>query len=450
MGISPRADLMELEGTTQNPVFVMCCARSGSTLLRFILDEHPELACPPETCIPALYATLTSVISVLSGSKFNDIEKQPVASIPESVISQIRDISDSLIRNHLKLSGKSRYCDKSLGTARFSELISTVHPDAKFIALHRHPMDFIASALEACPWGVRGYGFDPYVDDTPGNVILALARYWIDLTTLALAFESAHPESCYRIRYEDLTGNPEEEARKLFSFLGVSEADGVTQTCFSSDRQRFGAGDHKIWRTNEITSSSVGRGWSVPAGMILPDVLATMKELTEKLGYIPVDDDWGITVPPADVRLQHVDSQLAETSEPNAQGRVLETAWLSAKLRLGATSAKSEQGGRWATIASEKFCAIAIATGGRRLAETWLVDLAAGTVTAATAEEQEESDWDVIASADVWERVASRSLNLNTAIRSCQLRYSDTGEPSPSVVDARLDLLSNFLGVSTW
>ena len=31
------------------PVGVLTCARSGSTLLRFILDSHPELACPPET-----------------------------------------------------------------------------------------------------------------------------------------------------------------------------------------------------------------------------------------------------------------------------------------------------------------------------------------------------------------------------------------------------------------
>jgi protein-tyrosine sulfotransferase len=428
-------------------VFVMCCARSGSTLLRFILDEHPELSCPPETCIPALYSTLASVVSVLSGTKFDGIEKQTVSSVPESVLFQIRAVSDLLIGDHLKLSGKSRYCDKSLGTARFAELITAVHPNAAFIALHRHPMDFIASALEACPWGVRGYGFDPYMDDTPGNAILALARYWVDLTTLALAFESAHPESCYRIRYEDLTDNPETEAKKLFAYLGMSEIDGVTKTCFSRDRQRFGAGDHKIWRTNEVTSSSVGRGWSIPAGMILPDVLEKINELTEQLGYVPVDDDWGITAPPADIRLQGENSQFTEVGNNSIRDSAYESAWLGERLRLG-TITRSEEKQRWAEIASEKFCVIAI--GDRRLAEAWLVDLAVGTVTAAAAEQQAQSDWDVIASADVWKRVVNRSLNLNTAIRSCHLRYSDSGDPSPAVVDARLDLLSNFLGITTW
>jgi len=37
-----------------DPVFVLCNVRSGSTLLRFGLDAHPDLACPPETNLPAL------------------------------------------------------------------------------------------------------------------------------------------------------------------------------------------------------------------------------------------------------------------------------------------------------------------------------------------------------------------------------------------------------------
>jgi hypothetical protein len=37
-----------------DPVFVLCNGRSGSTLLRFLLDAHPDLACPPETNLPDL------------------------------------------------------------------------------------------------------------------------------------------------------------------------------------------------------------------------------------------------------------------------------------------------------------------------------------------------------------------------------------------------------------
>jgi hypothetical protein len=30
------------------PIFILSCYRSGSTLLRYILDSHPDVYCPPE------------------------------------------------------------------------------------------------------------------------------------------------------------------------------------------------------------------------------------------------------------------------------------------------------------------------------------------------------------------------------------------------------------------
>jgi sulfotransferase family protein len=50
------------------PVFVLCAGRSGSTLLRFLLDAHPELACPPETRLAAMCAQIAGVWSQLEGS----------------------------------------------------------------------------------------------------------------------------------------------------------------------------------------------------------------------------------------------------------------------------------------------------------------------------------------------------------------------------------------------
>ncbi len=51
-----------------DPTFVLCHGRSGSTLLRFLLDSHPELACPPETNLPALCAHLATVWSLIEGA----------------------------------------------------------------------------------------------------------------------------------------------------------------------------------------------------------------------------------------------------------------------------------------------------------------------------------------------------------------------------------------------
>src|SRR5580692_4286505 len=48
-----------------DPVFVLCAGRSGSTLLRFLLDAHPDLACPPETRLPWLARQLATAWTVI-------------------------------------------------------------------------------------------------------------------------------------------------------------------------------------------------------------------------------------------------------------------------------------------------------------------------------------------------------------------------------------------------
>src|SRR5262249_12299147 len=55
--------------------------------------------------------------------------------------------------------------------------------------------------------------------------------------------------------------------------------------------------------TTRISADSVGRGWAVPAEMMGPALMAAVNELAGKLGYAPVDEDWGIAAVPPDVRL---------------------------------------------------------------------------------------------------------------------------------------------------
>jgi hypothetical protein len=56
-------------GASADPVFVLCMGRTGSTLLRFLLDAHPDLACPPETNVSALCGQLANVWAHLARSR---------------------------------------------------------------------------------------------------------------------------------------------------------------------------------------------------------------------------------------------------------------------------------------------------------------------------------------------------------------------------------------------
>ena len=433
--------------SVRDPVFVICLARSGSTLLRFLLDAHPELACPPETNVPTLCSHLATVWSLIEGAPLSVNRNDEPPEIPDAAIAGIRRTLDEMIGSYLARKGKRRYCDKSLGTARYADLLLRVFPEARFICLYRHPMDVIASGMEACPWGLNGYGFDAYIAETPGNAVLALARYWADNTASILAVEERYPDRCHRVRYEDLAADPEHAIESVFSFLQESPAPGVSAACFSGERERFGPGDHKIWWTSQITSESVGRGWSVPAGMINPGIKAAMNEIAGQLGYLPADDSWGTTAPPADLRADA--SAVGATSAPAAAARP-GSGKLGEQLRRGLAAASPGMAEKWGKHASETFVAVEVDGRAVKTAEYWLVDLKTWTVSPVSQEAQEKSDWDIIGDADAWERVIRRDLNLNVALRSCQLRYCDETHAGPQVSEARIGILASMLGLAVW
>jgi len=454
-----------------DPVFVLCSGRSGSTLLRFLLDAHPDLACPPETNVPALCAQLATVWSLIEGAPLSVNRGDEPPLVPDTAIAGIRATVNMMVGSYLERRGKKRYCDKSLGTARFADLLQRVYPEARFLCLYRHPMDVIASGMEACPWGLNGYGFDPYIATTPGNAVLALARFWADNTAETLMAEERFGERCLRVRYEDLVADPEGTATAIFAFLGVAPAPGISANCFSAERERFGPADYKIWYTSKITKDSIGRGWSVPVALVAPQVLATMNELVGKLGYLPMDGDWGTSEPPADLRVSSGESaegkeekrwseaagDLDVSAADEAAAQTAQTGCVSARsqrlaslLRDGLASAEADAVSRWGPYATETFVAVWVPRNPRATAEHWLVDLGARTVSYASRTAQKSSNWDIVGSADAWEQVISGDLNLNVALRACQLRYCDGDESRPLAADTRMAILAHLLGLVTW
>ncbi len=84
-----------------DPVFVLCCGRSGSTLLRFLLDAHPDLACPPETNMAALCAQLASLWSLLAGAPLPVEPQDEPPVIPSAAIAGIRQSLDLMVGPYL-------------------------------------------------------------------------------------------------------------------------------------------------------------------------------------------------------------------------------------------------------------------------------------------------------------------------------------------------------------
>lgn len=453
-GGGAQADAVSAAGiAVTDPVFVLCSARSGSTLLRFLLDGHPDLACPPEMNLPALCAQLASVWSLVEGAPLSPERGEEPPVIPDAAVSGIRYTLDLMLGSYLARRGKRRYCDKSLGTARFAELLLRLYPEAKFVCLYRHPMDVIASGMEACPWGLTGYGFDPYIGASPGNMVLALARYWADAAAAAAAIEERFPESCHRVRYEDLVAAPEGVAQDVFRFLRAAPAPGISDSCFTAERERIGPADYKIWHTSGITAGSVGRGWRIPAGQIPAQVLEQVNTLADELGYLPVGPEWGSGAPPGDVR---ADARDAWAGAPGVEelgvgsSLGLASAAVEDRLRAGLTRLGDGFAHRWGGQAVRPF---GVVVTGRTRADgqlRWRVDPAARTLVTVAARDDDATEWDILGPAAAWQQVISGDINLGVALRRQDLRYCDADEAGAVATEIRIDMLGDFLGLARW
>jgi hypothetical protein len=435
-----------------DPVFVLCMGRSGSTLLRFLLDAHPDLACPPETSLPAMCGQLAVVWSLIEGAPLSANRGDTPPEVPDAAVAGIRHMVDEMTGSYLARRGKKRFCDKSLGSAQFASLLMRIYPGARFLCLYRHPMDMISSGLDACPWGLNGYGFDAYIGSSPGNAVMALARYWLDNATVIAAVEGQHPDRCHRVRYEDLVTAPDETAQEIFAFLGVRPVPGIADSCFSGEREQFGPGDHKIWATSKVSADSVGRGESIPVGLIPPPVVAGINDLVGKLGYLPLDEEWGTPGMSGDPRApETIRATVRPPGRPGGPGGADEAAAaLHDRLRDGLARIDERFSSQWGPCRGERFLVVSrpVAAGAEGEAG-WLVDLSDRTICRYDPD-ADGAEWTIIGSPQAWSAVLAGEVNLHAAVRHCELRYCDPGGDGPFDAQIRIGMLADLLCLSSW
>jgi hypothetical protein len=445
-----------------DPVFVLCSGRSGSTLLRFLLDAHPDLACPPETRLPWLAKQLATAWAVIENAPPSAGGNAADGAVSAPVAEGLRRSPDPMMTAYLERRGKKRYCDKSLGAAQHARLLLQIWPAARFICLYRHPMDVIASGIEASPWGLASYGFEPYIGVPPDNNVAALARYWLDYTTSIVKAEERFTERCLPVRYEDLVTDPDGQIERIFGFIGAAPAPGIVERCFGPEHQRFGPGDYKIWNTSRVSADSVGRGWTMPAGKIPEPLLARVNELAEVLGYVQVGEQWGTGAKPADLRIAKSDlpqpadaAQAAEQADEPRQAPVTLPDWatgVAGRVRAGLSRVDEEFARAHGARAKESVLLFVSAPGWADADAWWRLDLAAGTLTEGLGDREVDTDWSLTGSAQAWDRLLAGESNLGVAFRRGDLRYADKGDAGAGSIgaDTRVAMLTDLLGISGW
>jgi len=175
------------------PAFVMCTLRSGSTLLRLMLNSHPEIHCPHEIHL--------RYISV------NFDERVAKRSMKEMGLNEERLeylLWDRILHRELVRSGKPLLVTKTPNDVYIADRLKKCWPKSKMVFLIRHPAMIARSRLAARPGR----------DEERNTEIIR--NYCNALERARQSYEGP------TIRYEDLTTDPTTALTTVCDHLGVT------------------------------------------------------------------------------------------------------------------------------------------------------------------------------------------------------------------------------------
>jgi Sulfotransferase family len=214
--------------------FVVGIARSGTTLLRLMLDAHPQLTIPPEThFLPRLFTHFDRWVKEgVEGAELRERAMELITTHPrwgdidldpEEVRRRMAehhpltpgDAARSFYEAYAAHEGKPRWGDKSPPYTWKAKRIQRALPEAHFIHLIRDGRD-VALSLSEVSWG-------------PGDVQAAATKWVDELSRARQRARRLARDSYMEIRYEDLVADPEPLLRRIADFVELPWSDSMLE-----------------------------------------------------------------------------------------------------------------------------------------------------------------------------------------------------------------------------
>jgi hypothetical protein len=251
---APQLRLRDDEGGGEPPIFVVGCFRSGTSLLRRILDSHSRIACPPESKFVLPAVQMLRDRHAIQGLASMGFERAEIAAALGDFVRRFFD-------TYATAAGKPRWADKTPDYVEcLPELWELFGPGARFVVIVRHGMDVAYSLSDPH----RHYpAIDGHVAEAGGDVAVGAGRFWADQNAKIQAFIEAQADSTHLIRYEDLTTQPEPTLQSMFEFLGERWERKVLE--YNEFPHHSGLEDPDVKRRRRIVPNSGRyRSWPYP------------------------------------------------------------------------------------------------------------------------------------------------------------------------------------------
>lgn len=197
------------------PVFLVGAERSGTTLLRLMLDSHPDLA--------FRYESEVLVEKISEDGVFPDLAQyhehlRTYRFVDRPIIDPNLDyasLARSILEQKRAADGKPRI--GAVVHSHFDRLLF-LWPDARFIHILRDGRDVARSVVEMGWEGEAWGGVERW---------LLAEQLWMKMQKLVT------PERCLDVRYEELVTDPVATLTRICEFIGIGYTDAMfayTQT----------------------------------------------------------------------------------------------------------------------------------------------------------------------------------------------------------------------------
>lgn len=183
------------------PIFIGGEGRSGTTLMRAMLNNHPKIACGPETHFlndPDFQNLYNQIVAKYS-HRIVEYDPSPEHAVSEMYAAMISSFFSKYARAH----SKSRWADKTPHNVKSIDfLLKVFQGKMKFIHMIRDGRDVAASILEM-DWGP--------------NTIEDAAYRWKEIITNSR--KHLGQDYFFELKYEDLVMDTENSLRRICAFV---------------------------------------------------------------------------------------------------------------------------------------------------------------------------------------------------------------------------------------
>ncbi len=270
--------------------------RSGTTLLRRLLNAHTKIAAPPEThlfsaCARFIEADVTTQsvdMGVLAGLHFAGFDD-------ESVIGSLRELAFGFLDKYANRRDKQIWVEKTAFDIFYLNEIERLCGDRVFyLGIIRHPLDVAVSCKSFCDaTGLFPRPLHKYIRQYP-QPIEAFVRSWIDSTNALIELGERHASDSIMCRYEDLVDDPETILDEVLKAMGLAmEPDLPAKALTGTDEVGFS--DHKSLQVDQIHSESIGRWSSIPKPQV-SRLAPLINPLLERCGYDLIEEGPPISI----------------------------------------------------------------------------------------------------------------------------------------------------------